>query len=70
MPDVTDIKITIYNHLGQEVRVLQNGIMQPGEHSVVWDSSNKHGQPVSAGVYLFNIDAGVFNKTQKIILLK
>jgi len=44
--------------------------MQPGEHSVVWDSSNKHGQPVSAGVYLFNIDAGVFNKTQKIILLK
>jgi len=70
VPDVTDIKITIYNHLGQEVRVLQNGIMQPGEHSVVWDSSNKHGQPVSAGVYLFNIDAGVFNKTQKIILLK
>jgi len=70
IPKPTNVRITIYNQIGQKIRVLQNGIIQAGEHSVVWDSSNEQGQPVSAGVYLFNIDAGVFNKTQKMILLK
>lgn len=69
-PEAALVRITIYNYLGQKVRVLQNSIMQPGEHSVVWDSRDEFGQPVSAGVYLFNIEAGAFNKTHKMILLK
>ncbi|MFC1786233.1 FlgD immunoglobulin-like domain containing protein [Candidatus Neomarinimicrobiota bacterium] len=69
-PKESQVKITIYNHLGQKVRVLQNNVMQPGEHALVWDSRDDFGQPVSAGVYLFNIEAGAFNKTHKMILLK
>ena len=69
-PVETIVRIAIYNHIGQKVRVLQNSLVQPGEHSVVWDSRDDHGQPMSAGVYFFNIEAGTFNKTHKMILLK
>jgi len=34
------------------------------------DANNDQGYPVSAGVYFFNIVAGNFSKTKKMLLLK
>ena len=41
-----------------------------GYKSVRWNATNNEGQPVSAGVYLYKIQAGNFSQTKKMILLK
>jgi len=41
-----------------------------GYKSVQWNATNNQGQPVSAGVYMYTIEAGDFRQTKKMILLK
>jgi len=41
-----------------------------GYKSVQWNATNNTGQPVSAGVYLYTIEAGEFRQTRKVVLLK
>ena len=54
----TQVKLTIYNMLGQEVRTLVDGFQSAGFKSVSWDGRDALGQPVSAGVYLYKLQAG------------
>ena len=64
------IKITIYDLLGNEVKNLVSTNQSPGFKSIQWNSTNNQGEPVSAGVYLYSIEAGNFRQTKKMILLK
>ena len=41
-----------------------------GFKSVQWDATDSMGRPVSAGVYLYQIQAGEFVQTKKMVLLK
>ena len=56
--------------MGRQVKTLINGIQSPGYKSVQWNATNNQGEPVSAGVYLYKIQAGDFIGTKKMILLK
>jgi hypothetical protein len=47
-----------------------SGELPMGFHSVLWDATNSFGKPVSAGVYLYQIHAGEFVQTKKMVLLK
>ena len=49
----SDINLTIYNLLGQKVRVLENASRQAGTHTLRWDGRDQMGQDVSTGVYLY-----------------
>ena len=53
-----------------ESKNLFNGNQGSGNKKVVWDATDNHGQPVSAGVYLYSIVAGENRQTKKMILLK
>ena len=66
----TQVNITIYDIMGREVRTLVNNQQSAGYKSVVWDATNDLGQPVSAGMYLYQIQAGKFRQTKKMVLLK
>ena len=70
LPEDTQVRITIYNIIGREVRTLVNSQQIAGYNSVIWNATNNQGQPVSAGVYLYNIQAGKFRQTKKMVLLK
>jgi hypothetical protein len=70
LPEDTQVRITIYNIMGREVRTLVNSQQIAGYKSVIWNATNNQGQPVSAGVYLYNIQAGKFRQTKKMVLLK
>ena len=70
VPKNTLISITIYDLLGNVVRNLVNINQSPGFKSIQWNATNNQGQPVSAGVYLYSIEAGEFMQTKKMILLK
>jgi len=70
LPHVTDVKLVIYNVLGQRVRTLVNNRMEAGYHSLVWDGLNQQGSTVASGVYIYHFQAGDFQKTMKLMLLK
>ena len=56
--------------LGRHVRTLLNQTQDAGYRSVIWNATNDYGKPVSAGVYLYKIQAGEFVQTKKMVLLK
>ena len=64
------VNITIYDMLGNMVNNLVNTKQSSGNKSVQWNATDNLGQPVSAGVYLYSIEAGDFRQTKKMILLK
>jgi len=70
LPEQAKVNIIIYDLLGRETRILVNEFQDPGYKSIMWDAKNNHGNPVSAGVYIFQIQAGEFVQTRKMVLLK
>ena len=70
LPEQANVNIIIYDLLGREVRTLVNTTQDAGFKSVIWDATNDYGKPVSAGVYLYQIQAGEFVQTKKMVLLK
>ncbi|SVA84757.1 uncharacterized protein METZ01_LOCUS137611 [marine metagenome] len=55
---------------GRKITQLVNTTQEAGFKSVQWDATGFMGRPVSAGVYLYQIQAGEFVKTKKMVLLK
>ena len=62
--------ITIYNMLGSKVRTLVNETQDAGFRNVLWNATNDNGSSVSAGMYIYTIQAGTFYQAKKMILLK
>ena len=70
LPEISDVTLTIYNMLGQKVRTFDYQNTSAGYHSVTWNATNDYGDPVGAGVYLYQLQTKDFVKTRKMILLK
>ena len=70
LPENAMVNITIYDMMGRIVSTLVNENQSAGYKALRWNATNNTGQPVSAGVYIYTIQAGDFNKTKKMILLK
>jgi len=70
LPEDALVNITIYDMMGRVVSNLVSSQQNAGYKSIQWDATNVQGQPVSAGVYLYSIEAGEFRQTKKMILLK
>ena len=70
LPTDAHVKIVIYDILGREVIELVNQQMPAGHQTLTWNTRNFFGQPVSAGIYFYQIQASGFIKTRKMVLLK
>jgi hypothetical protein len=70
LPKNIFVNISIYNILGKQIKVLVNTTKETGLRSIQWDATDSMGRPVSAGVYLYRIQAGEFVRTKKMVLLK
>jgi flagellar hook assembly protein FlgD len=70
LPENGLVNITIYDMLGREVKTLINQTQDAGYRSVIWDATNDYGKSVSAGIYLYQIQAGEYISTKKMVLLK
>jgi hypothetical protein len=70
LPEQAEITLTIYDMMGREVSQLINTTQEAGFKSIQWDATDNMGKPVSAGVYLYQIKAGEFVQTRKMVLLK
>ncbi len=71
LPEQSRVSISIYDIMGRAVRTLVSSDAQlAGYRQVVWDATNDLGEPVSAGMYLYVIQAGDFRDTRKMVLMK
>ena len=70
LPEDGLVNITVYDMLGNVVNNLVSTYQSSGFKSIQWNATNNQGQSVSAGVYLYSIEAEDFRQTKKMILLK
>ena len=70
LPEDALVNITIYDMMGRVVSNLVSSTQNAGYKSIQWNATNNIGQPVSAGLYLYSIEAGDFRQTKKMVLLK
>ena len=70
LPESEFVNVIIYDVMGRKIKSLINKIQEAGYRSISWDATNDLGQPVSAGMYIYTIQAGGFRQTKKMLLLK
>ncbi|MEE8576129.1 MAG: T9SS type A sorting domain-containing protein, partial [candidate division Zixibacteria bacterium] len=70
IPYPAEVKLYLYNVLGQEVRQLLNGWMPAGHHLVDWDGLDRDGKTVASGVYFYRFRSGEYVVSKKMVLLK
>jgi len=70
LPKNCHVKLTIYNILGQKVRVLVDDYQSAGHKSVKWDGKDDQGEEMPSGVYFYKIKAGEFTDSKKMVILK
>ena len=70
LPKHSQVRISIYNTLGHEIKRLINRQQEYGSYTVHWDGTDTYGNKVSSGVYLYHLNANSFNQTRRMILLK
>lgn len=64
------VSVTVYNIVGQVVRVLIDGEYEAGTHEIVWDGRDRDGRASASGIYLYRLESEELTKTKKMILLK
>ena len=70
IPVASDVSIVIYNIQGQEIMRWEDSNILPGLYEKTWDGTNKHGEPVTSGIYFYRLRVGDFAQTKKMVLLK
>ncbi len=65
VPIQGNVRLTIYNSLGQKTKELLNAFKEPGEYKIEFDGSN-----LSSGIYYYQIESGSFIQTKKMMLIK
>jgi len=64
------ISITVYNILGQIIKVLLEGHINNSKKSIVWNGIDKSNKQVSSGIYFIKMKGGDYQKLIKIILFR
>jgi len=70
VPEETKVVINVYNLVGQVVKTLVNKTQQRGSYTVVWNGTNSYEQKVASGVYFYQLRAGKYAETKKMLLIK
>ncbi|MCX6639912.1 MAG: C25 family cysteine peptidase [bacterium] len=65
LPQISRVEIRIYDVMGRQVAILQDGMMQAGSHTIRWDA-----RAAASGVYFLSFQSGDFKTTQKLLLVK
>ena len=65
LPQASNVKLSVYNALGQMVKVLENESKEAGTYNISFNASE-----LSSGIYFYKIEAGQFSQTRKMMLVK
>jgi hypothetical protein len=70
LPESSEVTMTIFNILGQQVKRLVHRTEGPGLKNVIWDGRDNQGRLVGAGVFFCRLQTGAHEHSQKIIWLR
>ena len=70
LPEAHNVEVMIYDIMGRKVRTLISEYQDVGYRSIQWDATDDYGRGISAGMYIYTIQAGDFRQVRKMILLK
>lgn len=70
LPATSNVRLVVYNVLGQNVRTLVDEPLGAGEHSLIWDGRSDADRALASGVYFYRLEAGSYQSMRKMILLK
>lgn len=70
VPRPSQLKVEVFNVVGQRVKTLADEFCKAGYKRVEWDGTDDNGTAVASGVYLYRMTAGDFSETKKMLLLK
>ena len=70
LPRTGQVRLEVFNMLGQLVTILANEQLSAGAYRVVWDGRDIWGNQVASGVYLYRLQTGDYVETRKMLLLK
>jgi len=65
LPQASDVRLEVFNLLGQRVSLLVNDRVQSGQHTATFRSGN-----LSSGIYIYRLQADGFTQTRKMLLIK
>jgi M6 family metalloprotease-like protein len=64
------VKLQVFDIVGQNIVTLVDGYKKMGQYVVTWNGTDKEGEPLPSGIYLYKITFDGFEKVNKMILLK
>ena len=70
LPKSDEVRLEVFNVLGQHIRTLVNTRQDAGTYTMTWDGMDNEGLPVASGVYYYRFQAGEFADTKSMLLLK
>ncbi|MCK5331305.1 MAG: T9SS type A sorting domain-containing protein, partial [Candidatus Marinimicrobia bacterium] len=70
LPEISHVRIDIYDILGREVATLVNRREEAGYRAILWDGTDNSGRVLGSGVYFYQINATNYTKTKKMLLIK
>ncbi len=70
IPVACDVTVTVYNLLGEEVKVLIDKYHEPGYYRLEWNGLDKNENRAASGIYLLHIMAGSFSMVRKMALMR
>ena len=70
LSEETDVTVSIFDILGKEVVQLASSKQLTGSHSVQWNGTDNQGNPVCAGVYIYQLKSINYLETKKMLLLR
>jgi endo-1,4-beta-D-glucanase Y len=63
-------RLSIYNLLGQKIKMLVDSFQKAGDHSIVWDATDDYNIPVNSGIYFYRLQTNNISLQNKMILLR
>ncbi len=70
LPQSSQVRLDIYNVLGQKVKTLVNEKLSAGYKRVTWDGTNETGDQVASGIYFYFLNTDKFSQAKKMVMLK
>jgi hypothetical protein len=64
------VKLSIYNLLGQKVKMLVDSFQYAGGHSIAWDGTDDSNTPASSGIYFYRLETNTTKLQKKMILIR
>lgn len=70
LTNTSNVRIIVYNIIGQKVRTLVNEEMKAGNYSATWNGRDDYGKQIASGTYLYSLETENVRLTKKVVLLK